>query len=221
MKNVILVTNMWNVDPQNVSEARENELSSKFFKPALNKGSQMVRHYNTLDSAHNIVRKIVNNQPAVLQIQRELVDEGKDIGDTAAGQTVDQELRELIKRHQVELEEVREEMAQALRGKDEEMKRRLEEIKRDLLGKVEKAGKNLETMAANYKAEKESAEARMREMEEEAKQDRERAEAEYNQRLASLTSLLRRTSNVSATVRVGWEQEMGRLRDRVTVPIYE
>ena len=189
MKNVVLVTNMWNVDPQDVSEARESQLSSKFFKPALDKGSQMVRHYNTLESAHNIIRKIVDNQPAVLQIQRELVDEGKDISDTAAGETVDRELRELIQRHQAELEEVRGEMAQALKEKDEQMKQRLEEIKRDLLGKVEKAEKNLGAMAANYKAEKEKAEARMREMEEEAKQDRERAEAEYDQKLAALTSV--------------------------------
>ena len=221
LKNVVLVTNMWNVDPQDVSEARESELSSKFFKPALDRGSQMVRHYNTLESAHDIIRKIMDNQPAVLQIQRELVDEGKDIGDTAAGEMVDRELRELIKRHQVELEEVRGEMAQALKEKDEEMKQRLEETRRDLQEKVGKIEKGLETMTANYKAEKGRAEARMREMEEEAKQGREQAKVEYDQKLAALTDRLQRTPNAAAADRAGWEQEIRRPQDRVTISIYE
>ena len=220
LKNVVLVTNMWNVDPHHVNVARESELSSKFFKPALDRGSQMVRHYNTLESAHDIIRKIVDNQPAVLQIQRELVDERKDIGDTAAGETVDRELRELARQHQAELNKVREEMTQALKEKDEEMKQKLEETKKDLEAKVETVEKGMETMAANYAAEKEKAEARMREMEEEAKQDRERAEAEYNQKLAALTDRLQQTPNASAEDRVEWEQEIRRLQDRVTVPIY-
>ena len=221
LKNVVLVTNMWSVTPHHINEARERQLSSRFFKSALDNGSQMVRHHNTLESVHDIIRKIMDNRPAVLQIQRELVDERKDIVDTAAGETVDQELRELIRRHQVELSEVREEMAQALRGKDEEMKQKLEEIKRDLEEKVEGVEESLETMVANYAVEKERAEARMREMEEEAKQDRERAEAEYNGRLAALTSRLQLATSAPAADRAELEREIRILQDRVTIPIYK
>ena len=221
LKNVILVTNMWNVGPHHINESRESELSSNFFKPALDSGSQMVRHYNTLESARNIIRKIMGNHLAMLQIQRELVDERKDIGDTAAGETVDRELKELTRHHQTKLNKVQEEMARAMREKDEEMKRELEEIERDLREKSGNIEKGLKTMAANYKAEKERAEARMREMEEEAKQDRERAEAEYDQKLAALTSCLQLMADASAADRARWEQEIRRLRDRVTIPIYE
>ena len=209
------------MDPQHVSEAREGELSNKFFKQALDKGSQMVRHHNTIQSAHSIIRKIVDNHPIVLQIQRELVDERKDISDTAAGETINRELKELTRRHQAELRELQEEMMQALEEKDEEMRQRLEEAKKELQMKVEKAEKDLETITANYVAEKERTEARMKELEQEIKRERERAEAEYDRKLAALTSHLQRTPNASAADRAGWEQGIKELQNRVTIPIYE
>ena len=212
---------MWHVEPRNVNEARERELSNKFFKSAINRGSQMLRHHNTVQSAHDIIRKIVDNHPVALQIQRELVDERKDISDTAAGETISRELKELTRRHQAELEELREEMMEALKEKDEEMRQKLDEAKKELEEKVEKAEKDLKTMAVNYAAEKERAEAKMKEMEQEAKEGRERAEAEYDRKLAALTSRLRHTPNASAADRAEWEQEIRRLQDRVTIPIYE
>ena len=57
----------------------------------------------------------------VLQIQQELVDEPKDIADTAAGDSIDSELKEQIRRHRAELKDLREEMKQALEAKDDEM----------------------------------------------------------------------------------------------------
>ena len=47
--------------------------------------------------------KIVKNCPFALQIQRELVDEQKDIGDTAAGEVVDRELEEEMRKSQEEM----------------------------------------------------------------------------------------------------------------------
>ena len=87
LKNVLIVTNMWGeIDPQ-VGLARESELSSKdiFFKPAVDKGAQLLRHENTVGSAHTIIRQVMKNHPAALQIQQELVDQGKEISETAAG----------------------------------------------------------------------------------------------------------------------------------------
>ena len=219
LRNVILVTNMWRVDSQGINEAREKELSSKFLKPALDKGAQMARHHNTTESAHDIIRRIVANRPVVLQIQRELVDERKDIIDTAAGESINQELKEQIRRHQAELEALREETRQALEAKDEKMKRELEEVKRDLQEKVEKIERQSKRMVTNYAAEKERMRAKIKEMEQEAKRERERAKAEYDQKLAALTDRLRCSQNASATDREGWEQEIKRLQDRITIPI--
>ena len=63
----------------------------------------MARHHNTTKSAHDVIRKIVKNHPFALQIQRELVDEQKDIGDTAAGEVVDRELEEEMRKSQEEM----------------------------------------------------------------------------------------------------------------------
>ena len=219
LKNVVLVTNMWGVDSQDINEAREKELSSKFLKPALDKGAKMARHHNTTESAHDIVRRILANRPVALQIQRELVDERKDIIDTAAGESINQELKEQIGRHRAELKELQEEMMRALKDKDKVARRELEEAKRNLQEKVKGTERELKRMVANYAAEQERMSAKIKEMEQEAKRERERAEAEYDRKLAALTDRLRCTPNASATDREGWEREIKRLQDRITIPI--
>ena len=221
LKNVVLVTNMWKEDPAEINEARERELSGRFFKPALDKGAQLARHHNTTESAHDIIRRIMNNHPAALQIQRELVDERKDIIDTAAGESINQELREQIKRHQKELKDLRDEMNQALAKKDNEMKRELEQAKKGLEEKVAKIRKDTEKMALNYAEEKENMENRIKEMQAEVEKERERTVAEYDQKLRALTTRLQQSPNAPPEERAGWEEEIRKLQDRVTVPIYK
>lgn len=66
--------------------------------------------------------------PAITsQIQRELVDEHKDVIDTATAEAVNQEPDEQIRCHQAELKVVQEEMMQASKGKDKETMQELEE----------------------------------------------------------------------------------------------
>ena len=221
LKNVILVTNMWGVDSQDANESREGELSSRFFKPALDKGAQMVRHHDTTQSAHDILRRIIKNRPAVLQIQRELVDEGKDIVDTAAGESINEELKEQIRRHQKELKELREEIMEALEAKDNQVRQELEDARKVLEEKIKGIETASQTMAANFAAEKERMAAKIREMERETRQARERAKAEYDWELAILTGHNQRTPDASADDRAEWEQEIKKLQDRITIPIYE
>ena len=122
LRNVVLVTNMWTRDSRDANEARELELSTKFFKPVLNKGAHSIRHHDIAQSTHDIIRKIMANHPVALQIQRELVDEHKGIVDTSAGQAVNREPNEQAKRHQAELEKVEKGLMQALKEKDDETK---------------------------------------------------------------------------------------------------
>ena len=110
LKNVVIVTNMWGKVDQAKGEMREAELKSRFFKAALDKGAQMLRHDNTVESVHNILRHIMRNHPLPLRIQRELVDEKKDIGQTAAAQEVESQIQELIQKHQAEIKQLQEEM---------------------------------------------------------------------------------------------------------------
>ena len=121
---------MWGEVSSDIGETRERVLSGKFFKPVLDEGAKMVRHHNTVQSAHNIVRRIVASHPVVLRIQRELVDEERELVNTTAGEALNRELNEQIKRHRTELEEVRAKMVRALREKGE--RQELEEERKRL-----------------------------------------------------------------------------------------
>ena len=194
LKNVVIITNMWNEDPQDVNEAREKELRDKFFKPALGDGgAQMVRHLNTVESAHDILRRIVGNPPVVLQIQQELVVEKKALSDTAAGSAVNRELSQQIRRHLDGSKGVQEEMGRALES-DEETRMELEEEKRILQEEIRRIKKDEEEMATKYAAEKQRIAARTIAMEQRAKGRRERAEAEHRRQLADLRRQLQVTT---------------------------
>ena len=201
LKNVVLVTNMWGEVTPDVGEARENELSSKFFKPVLNLGGKMDRHHNTVQSTYDIIRNIVKNRPVVLQIQRELVDEHKNIADTAAGEAVNRELNEQMERHQTELKSVQEEMMLALGEKDEEARQELEEEKNKLREQLERIKRDSEGMASNYAAEKERMRAKMRAMDREAEKERQWVEGEYNRQLVDLNRRPQNATNASTADR--------------------
>ena len=189
LKNVVLVTNMWGEVSKEVGEAREVELSTNFFKPALDKGAQLTRHHNTIQSAHDIIRRIMRNQPLALQIQRELVDEGKNIVDTAAGEAVNKELNAQIRRHLAELNDVRKEM-KALKDKEVEARQELEEETSRLRDQMNKMKMDSDGMAAKYDEEKKRMEEAMRKMQEEVRQERERAEAAYKEQMEDLNKQL-------------------------------
>lgn len=103
---------MWGDVSEERGIARETELATTdmFFKPVLEKGARMMRHDNTKTSARNILRAIVNNRPLSLRIQREIVDEKKDISQTAAGAELNRELLLQREKHEKEMRQLREEM---------------------------------------------------------------------------------------------------------------
>lgn len=85
LHNVILVTTMWDkVYDLPAAEAREKDLSTNYWKSMIASGAQMKHHQNSYQSAWNILDQLTGpRQP--LQIQREMVDEGKSLPQTAAG----------------------------------------------------------------------------------------------------------------------------------------
>ena len=183
LKNVLLVTNMWGEVSHEVGEARERELASDFLKPALDKGAHMVRHHNTEHSAHEVIRRIMNNHPVVLKIQRELVDEHKDIANTSAGEVINEELKEVARRHEAELKKAQEEQARALRQKEEEARWKRQEEARKW---AEQMRREEEARASQRRLEKEQAELAARRLEEQARIVRQRAEEEERQRQAAV-----------------------------------
>ena len=177
LKNVILVTNMWGDVSPSVGEARERELVQEFFKPVLDKGAQLARHHNTTKSAHDIIRCIMKNQPIALQIQRELVDEGKGFADTAAGRVVNDDVNGQVRRHQAEIKAVQEEILRARKENDEDKRRELEEERRKIQEKINQMRAESEGMADGFNEEKRRMEETMRRIQEQARKEREQAEA--------------------------------------------
>ena len=153
LQNVVIVTNMWGqVDPE-LGNEREAELMGEddFFKPVLDKGAQMERHENTTLSAKGIIRLILDNNPLPLHIQEELVDEGKAILDTDAGEELNRELSAQIERHREEMRQLREDMEQAIKDKDEETRGELEMEIQILFARVEGLENDRKRMASDYK----------------------------------------------------------------------
>ena len=215
--NAVLFTNMWKGDSYYVNEAREKDLSSKFFKPALDKGALMVRHHNTAESAQNIVRMLIVKPPVVLRIQRELVDERKDFINTTAGKAIRRELDEQIRQHQAEFNRVWDDMAQALKEQDDATRKELAEELGRLQERMEKIKKDSDGMAANYAVEKQRMEARMTVVEQISVANRPRLEqAKEERQLVKAADLGRRLHREAAADRARLEQEMEKLQERAT-----
>jgi hypothetical protein len=198
---------MWGNVEQGVGEARERELADVHFKPALDKGAQLVRHHNTKQSSHDIIRRIIKNNPAHPQIEEELVDVGKGIKNMAVGEAVDGELDRLTRSHEAEMKALYEEMCQALKEKDEEMRKELERETRKFREQMDK-------MRVESDGERKRMEETMRRMQEEARQERERAQAEHMRQINKINKLeaeLERNTGAFAAEREGMLQRIHEL----------
>ena len=159
LKNVVLMTTMWGEVTPSIGANRERQLHGTYFKAAIEKGAQLRRHDNTAESAREILRTILKNQPVVLKIQHELIDEHKDIGQTGAGAELNREMREVVEKCQNEIRELEESMRKAMEEKDEQAREELEEERRRLQGEMEELRKDSDEIRSKF-------EAAQREMEE-------------------------------------------------------
>ncbi|KAF7424186.1 hypothetical protein PC9H_009489 [Pleurotus ostreatus] len=195
LRNVVIVTNMWGEVSVDIGEAREEELKNRdiFFKPVLGKGAQMKRHDNTFDSACTIIRCIAFKAPLPLRIQRELVDEKKDITETAAGAELGRELHEQAMRYKAEQRQLQDEMNEALRQKDEQAREELEQATAQLNQDMMRVQNESYRLAASYAEEKERFQRRMQDLEVTSRLEIERQAAEYKRRIDEVNDTLRQT----------------------------
>ena len=210
LKNVALVTNMWSeVDPA-VGAAREAELRTKdiFFKPVLDKHAQLLRHDGSLASAHAIIEQIVSNHPLALRIQQELVDEHKDISETAAGTELNRELAEQARKHAEELRQIREEMQVAIKERDEETRQELEAEAKKLKAEMQRVQTDSQKLAANYNEEKARMEQRMMEISDAAQ----RSATAYQQQMDELHRQLEQRAQASVAERNAIQKQMDDLK---------
>ncbi|KAF2264555.1 P-loop containing nucleoside triphosphate hydrolase protein [Lojkania enalia] len=124
LKNVLLVTSRWHEIDQGTGAERERQLKDKFWAYMIGHGSNISRFHGDRSSAVSLVSQLLCQDTVVLQLQRELVDEGKLLDDTAAGTYVSDGLEKLKKQYQEDLASL-ERLKQDLLDQDAAMKRQL------------------------------------------------------------------------------------------------
>ena len=150
LRSVVLVTNMWGDVTPETSDTRERQLATEFVKPVLDKGAQLHRHYDTTESAHQIIGVILNNHQTrtPLQIQRELVDERREFCRTTVGEEINREFGESTKKLEGDIEELQNTL-KTVKGGEEQAKLQLEIA--ELRAMVEKLTNGAKNMNADYK----------------------------------------------------------------------
>jgi chromosome segregation ATPase len=219
LKNVVIVTSMWGKIAREEGRVREKELASddKFFKPILDQGGRMLRHYNTEKSARSILKSLIRNRPKALDIQVQLVDRGMNLEQTAAGEELQRELLEQKKRLLRELEDTKEEMRQAIEEHDFRSKKELEDAQNQLKWEIERVEGNSRDMESRFREERARLE---QEFAERARRDEEMIEEhrrqirEYEDRLRDAHASQSEKENMGREI-AGMRQEIERLsRDR-------
>lgn len=184
LRNVVIVTNMWEMVKPGVGEAREAQLRSndQLFKPVLDKGAQMIRHDNTLESARSIVGRLVFNYPLPMQLQREIVDEGKDIRLTSAGLELDRRLAEMEKMFEEKLAAILKANEEAMATKDKQTQEELAEARRELEAGMLRIQNERERLSREYAEEQKRTNEQMAKLMENLEEER-RVNEEKRQRM--------------------------------------
>lgn len=129
-KNVVLVTTKWSEVLEEVGNKREQQLKSSFWQEMIQHGSQVARFEepNLPESAWDVLEPILANraEAVAIRIQQELVDLGRLIPETDAGNTLRASLQELADKHKRTIE--------GRKGKvrEDEQRRRLKETEKEV-----------------------------------------------------------------------------------------
>ncbi|KAH8800295.1 P-loop containing nucleoside triphosphate hydrolase protein [Xylogone sp. PMI_703] len=189
-KNIILATTFWENISADVGERREKELreTHDFWGGMLQKGAQMVRLQRDRRSGLELLEQISTNKKVTLQVQNEMVNQGKDASDTEALMAERQELERVRKEQEAEIEAERRrmEVEQERARKEQEEKLRQEQENLRTQREAERVAEELRRAEAEREAqvayEMQLEEIRKeREMQEE-KMRREREEMEKRER---------------------------------------
>lgn len=147
---VCIVTTRWDEVDEATGSQRESDLKhdQNFWGEMIRQGARTVRHQNTPESARRVISDLIQShegQPcSPLNIQRQMVDEGKPLHETAAGAEVAKELLEQQRKHEQEKREWHAEWRKALSDKDRELAKTMEEQQKRSQAQIERCRQDLE-----------------------------------------------------------------------------
>ncbi|KAH7004185.1 hypothetical protein EDB82DRAFT_486273 [Fusarium venenatum] len=158
--NLAIVTTMWPESPTSIEktilEQRELELlaNNEFFGDLVTKGATMFRHYERgygkRSSGRRIVdslaRRLEGHSPVVLQLQREVVDEKKNLGETTAGVAAAVYLYKARLEHDNHLKRLTTELERTSAGSDKEYCHQLQELKAEVDKEIQQTEQDRQTL---------------------------------------------------------------------------
>ncbi|KAF5359187.1 hypothetical protein D9756_003431 [Leucocoprinus leucothites] len=119
---VILTTTMWSEVEREEGYSREKELRDDYWASMIKMGSVVCRFENTSESAWRIIHQFLSSSKRLIQIQRELRADWKEVPDTSAGRELYGIAGALARRQQELLHQLQSEV---VRTRDEESMRAL------------------------------------------------------------------------------------------------
>ena len=152
LKSVILATTMWETTSKEIGAKREAELqqSSIFWKPMIEQGSQVFRHDAGRTSGLKIMQYLIDRKrPVTLDIQREMVDQKLQLGQTGAGVEVASEVEKAKQYYDQRLKDLQTQLADALSKQDHDRKEEIEETKAEFESKISRGQEELRRMQAD------------------------------------------------------------------------
>jgi len=84
LQNVILTTTMWDEVTDETGSLREDQLRTIFWQPMMSRGCRIARFSSTRKSAWEIIDKFDVDTRRPIKLQKEMVDEGKELSQTSA-----------------------------------------------------------------------------------------------------------------------------------------
>lgn len=117
LSHVVLATTMWDKVNAEEGAAREAELLSEenWWGHMKSNGSTVKKYDGTTTGATAIVNDLVQMSPVVLKIQDEMAIQKKLLVETQAGRSIDASLRDLSRKHEEDLAEVKADLAKAIK----------------------------------------------------------------------------------------------------------
>ncbi|KAF6825006.1 hypothetical protein CPLU01_10543 [Colletotrichum plurivorum] len=185
LRNVLLVTTMWEGVDIMVGNTRENELQStpKYWGDMIDKhGSKAVRHLNNRQSALRLLELLLPNHEETLTIQEEMAD-GRMIIDTTAGQNLKAHLERRATRAERKIVKLSQELEEARAERDPEAQSEIKAEQEQRQREIEQLRQQQDEMRVSHKA-----------MYDELVKAREKDKKRYEEKIQSLECQLVRAS---------------------------
>ena len=120
--NIALVSTMWQtLDDERIGVEREAMLKSneRFWGAIIRGADQVKRHSGDRESAREIVLSLIDRESKIiLDVQRQMIDEGRMLDETTAGKYLRKDLNKLRDKYEKEMEELKQSLKEARQDKD-------------------------------------------------------------------------------------------------------